>query len=144
MKITIEAKPLEIKAELPGYGVFYVRKMGAGAEMDLMARMSSIQEHMEEVRTKYAKLFDKENKLIADKDNAGLAELKNSAEYKEALKAQEEINKQIQSHSELVNRTMLNLWRSDNSEAVKKLLADFTITQIQGFYKQVMEQADNA
>lgn len=144
MTITIEAKPLEVKAELPGYGLFYLRRLGAGAEAELREKLQEAQEIINEIKEKYADIIEKETKLIEAKDAKALEEYRATAEYKNAQVEQAESTKKLQEVNDYANAAQLKLWRSDDPEAMKRLLNDFTTSEIIGFYKQVMEEADNA
>lgn len=144
MTITIEAKPLEVKAELPGYGLFYLRHLGAGAEADLRERLQKAQKIVDEIKEKYADIIEEENKLIETGDKKALAEFRATEHYKKAQEEQAGSAKTLQEVADYVNATQLKLWRSDDPKAMEGLLNDFTTAEIIGFYKQVMEEADNA
>lgn len=144
MTITIEAKPLEVKAELPGYGLFYLRRLGAGAEADIRERLEKAQSTLNEIKDKYADLIEQETRLIEAKDEKALADLRATDKFKEATAAQEEANKVLQDAANFATQAQLKLWRSDDPEAMERLLNDFTAEEIRGFYVQVMEQANNA
>lgn len=144
MTITIEAKPYEVRAELPGYGIFYIRRLGAGAEADLQERLKAAQKLIDDIKTKYQDIFDEETKLMADNDETGLGKLRKTDRYIEAQKEQDVNSKVLNEFSAYVNKVHLKLWRSDDPEAMGRLLSDFTMEEIRGFYQQVMTEADNA
>lgn len=144
MTITIEAKPLEVKAELPGYGLFYLRRLGAGAEADIRERLAKAQDTINEIKDKYSDLIDEETKLIEAKDEKALTEFRSTDKFKEAADAQAEANKVLQDAAAFATQAQLKLWRSDDPEAMERLLNDFTADEIRGFYMQVMGQANNA
>lgn len=144
MTITIEAKPLEVKAELPGYGIFYLRRLGAGVEADLRERLQKAQSIIDEIKEKYATILEEETNLIEAKDDAGLEKLRNTDKYKEAQKEQADSSKTLQDAADFASKVQINLWRSDDPEAMERFLNDFTIDEIRGFYQQVMTEANNA
>lgn len=141
--ISIEAKPLELAAELEGYGIFYVRKMGAGTEAEIRYRLDEANNAIEEMSEKYKGIIDKEKELMEAKDDKALEELRNTPRYKELLAKQKETGERLESVYHYTRDVQLKLWRSDDPEAVKKLFEDFSFDQIQSLYKQVME-SENA
>lgn len=144
MTITIEAKPLEVKAELPGYGLFYLRRLGAGAEADLRERIQKAQEIIDQIKEKYGDVLEEENRLIESKDKEALEKYRKTDRYKEAQKEQESSAKTLQDAADYAAKAQLKLWRSDDPEAMERFLNDFTIDEIRGFYQQVMTEANNA
>lgn len=144
MTITIEAKPLEVKAELPGYGIFYLRRLGAGAEADLRERLRKAQEIIDEIKAKYADIIAEETKLMEAKNDDALSKFRASDKYREAEKEQTKSAVALQEVADYANKVQLGLWRSDDPEAMERFLYDFTMEDIRGFYKQVMDEANNA
>lgn len=144
MTISIEAKPYEVEAEIKGYGVFRVRRLGAGAEADLKQRLDDATRAVDEVRTAYQNLYDRESKLIENKDADGLATLRQTDEYKQARADMAEAQKQTTEALKYAQKAHLKLWSTDNEENWKKLLNDFSYKEILGFYQQIMAKADNA
>ena len=144
MTITIKAKPLEVNVEVPGYGTFYVKQMGAGVEADIKNRLAEASASMDALREKYDALFKKEGELIKAKDEAGLKELKATDEYKQATQEQRECSKALDAVVNYSNECHLKLWRSDDPEAMKKFLNDFSAQQIMSFHAQVMAELRNA
>lgn len=144
MTITIEAKPLEVKAELPGYGIFYLRRLGAGAEADLRERLQKAQSIIDKIKEKYADIIAEETKLMEAKDDVALAKFRASDKYREAEKEQTKSAAALQEAADYANKVQLGLWRSDDAEAMERFLNDFTMDDIRGFYKQVMDEANNA
>lgn len=142
MKITLEAKPLEYQVEVPGYGLFTVRKMGAGVEADIASRLREMNEKSELFDEEYKDIVDQEKKLASTENEAELKKLKDSEKYKMAIKAQEELSRSLGPISEELMHIQLGLWDCEDKEALRRFLNDFTIEQIRGFYKQVMEQVD--
>lgn len=142
MTITIDAKPLEIKAELPGYGIFYLRRLGAAKEAEIGEMFQRINTSGESLRSKYQTLIDEESRLIAVKNDEKLADLRASDEYQACKKEQAEHQKELQEATAIINKTCLSLWRSDDPKAMERLTNDFTSAQIQGFYRQAMEKAE--
>lgn len=141
MKITIEAKPLIVDAELPGYGVFHLRRMGAAMEAELRDRYEKIQDLINEKPDQ--ELAEKELKLVEAKDKKALAELRATPEYRNANERRKKIDNEIYKFNSYINKKHLELWSSDDPDAMKRLREDFTMEQIKGFYGQVMEHADN-
>lgn len=144
MTITIEAKPLEVNVEVPGYGTFYVKQMGAGVEADIKNRLVEASASMDALREKYDTLFKKEGELIKAKDEAGLKELKATDEYKQATREQRECSRALDEVVNYSNACHLKLWRSDDPEAMKKFLNAFSAQQIMSFHAQVMAELRNA
>lgn len=142
MTITIDAKPLEVRAELPGYGIFYLRRLGAAKEAELGEMFENLNIKREAFQKKYQKLIDNEAKLIADKNDGELENLRASEEYQACKKEQTEQQKELERATNYLNKTCLSLWRSDEPKAIERLANDFTNAQIQEFYRQVMEQAE--
>lgn len=143
MTISIDAKPLEIKAELKGYGIFYLRHLGAGAEAETLEKIKLAKEKTEECAKKHKAITDKESSLVDAKDEKALEELRATAEYKKAMEEKAEVDAIMQDTNNYINKCMLNLWRSDDPKAMERLLSDFSTEQIRGFYAQVMTEANN-
>ncbi len=144
MTITIEAKPLEVNVEVPGYGTFYIKQMGAGIEADIKNRLAEASASMDALREKYDMLFKKEGELIKAKNEAGLKELKATDEYKQATQEQRKCSRALDEVVSYSNDCHLKLWRSDDPEAMKKFLNDFSARQIMSFHAQVMAELRNA
>ncbi len=142
MKITLEAKPLEYQVEVPGYGLFTVRKMGAGVEADLAGRLREMDERQKSFDEEYKNIVDQEKELASAKNETELKKLKDSEKYKAAIKAQEELSRFLGKISGELMRVHLELWDCEDKEALKRFLNDFTTEQIRGFYKQIMDQVD--
>lgn len=142
MTITIEAKPLEVKAELPGYGIFYLRRLGAAAEAEMQEKFNKAKLLIDEVSSQFEELIANETEYIKSHDEAKLSALKASDEYKKAKDAQAKADAELQKAVAYSNKCQLGLWRSDDPEAMERLLNDFTMEQIRGFYVQVMEDAE--
>lgn len=144
MTITIEAKPLEVEAELPGYGHFFLRRMGAGIEADIRNKFAEANAEYQEITERAKPLIEQEKKLREAGDKDALAKLTVSDEYKKALKDQNEATRKINEVMRYSTECHLKLWRSEDPELMKRLLNDFTAEQIMAFHRQVMEKADNA
>lgn len=144
MTIKLEAKPFEIKVEVPGYGIFYLRRMGAAKEAEMQEVLGNAKSIVDKTADDYKDIVTKESQLVNAKDEVGLVNLRSTPEYKEAQRAQNKANDELQKAIAKLNKCMLSLWRSDVVGALDRLLEDFTTEQIKGFYTQAMEQADNA
>lgn len=144
MTIKLEAKPLEIKVEVPGYGIFYLRRMGAAKEAEMQEVLGNAKSMVDEVAADFKDIVSEESELVSAKDEAGLKDLRTTPEYKEARRAQDKANETLQNAIRQLNKCMISLWRSDVAGALDRLLEDFTMEQIKSFYAQAMEQADNA
>lgn len=146
MRVTIPAKPLEIEVEVPGYGIFYVKHLGAGLDAAIQARLDIARQTMDNISNKYVSLIKQETKLMKANDEAGLTNLRETEVYKNAKKEQDECNRQLQDAVKFANKCQLELWRSDDPKALEKFFNDFSLKEIQGFYAQVMaqEKLDNA
>lgn len=144
MTITIQAKPLEIEAELPGYGKFYVRRLGAALEAEIQDRIQKAEEDNQAAQDKYKPLIEKELELTKTGKAEELAALKETDEYKEATKARTACAKSLIGAYNFAKREQLKLWRSDDPEALKKMFNDFSTEQIMDFYNQVIRSELNA
>lgn len=142
MTITIEAKPLEVKAELPGYGIFYLRRLGAAAEAEMQEKLHKAKSLIDNVAAEFENIIKQEEEYIKAKDEAKLSALKSSDEYKKAKDAQAKADAELQKAVAYSNKCQLGLWRSDDPKAMERLLNEFTMEQIRGFYVQVMEDAE--
>lgn len=142
--ITIEAKPFEVKASLPGYGIFYLRRLGASRGAELREKLDVAQKMIDDATHKYQDIIDKESELKTTKNQQGLIKLRATTRYKEAEEAQKEASQKLQEALDFSDKCQLGLWRSEKPEAMKRLLDDFTIKEIRGFYAQVMEESHNA
>lgn len=142
MTITIKAKPLEIKAELPGYGIFYLRRLGAAQEAEIRARLDEAKKLGDDIATKYKNLADEESNYIAAKNEGKLAELRASEDYQNCQKEQKEASEKMNDAINYLNKCRLKLWRAESPEAMERMLNDFTTEEINGFYEQVMEEAN--
>lgn len=142
IKITLEAKPLEYQVEVPGYGLFTVRKMGAGAEADVARRLREMDERSKQFDEEYKDIIDQEKELAAAQDEGGLKKLKGSKKYQEAVRVQKDSAQFLRQITEELMQIQLGLWDCEDKGALKRFLNDFTSEQIQSFYKQVMDQAE--
>lgn len=140
MTFTLEAKPLEVKVKVPGYGIFYVRQMGAGTQADINDRLSAMEQKNNEVKEQYAEVLEREEQLAATKDDAGLAKLHRCGDYKRARSAIEQSKLDLLALTRYVDRCWLSLWRSDDSDALARFLGDFSADQLRSFHAQAMEQ----
>lgn len=144
MTITLQAKPLEYEVEIPGYGIFTIRRIGAGAEADLASRMRVIEELQQMVKEEYSDILDEETKLIAAKDEKALNTLRSTDRYKEVEKKQAEITKELNSTVEYTKKLAMSLWGSESYENLEKLFNDFTFEQIESLYKQALDQINQS
>lgn len=142
MTITLEAKPLEIKVEVPGYGIFYLRKMGAAKEAAMQDLLGNAKSAADKVAEDFKDIISKESQLIDAKDEVGLKDLRNTTEYKKAQQAQNKASEELQKAVAKLNKCMLGLWRAENAGALERLLEDFSTEQIKGFYAQAISQAE--
>lgn len=141
--IKIEAKPFEVQAELPGYGIFRLRRLGAGVEADIRNMLEDANADIKENADRYKDIIDKETQLIQDDKQKELEELRSSQRYIDAERAQKKASEKLQKAVDYSKKCQMELWRSDDPEALRKLFADFSFEQIMGFYNQVMREADN-
>lgn len=144
MTITLQAKPLEYEVEIPGYGIFTIRRIGAGTEADLASRMRVIEELQQMIKEEYSDIFDEETKLIAAKDEKALKTLRSTDRYKEVEKKQAEITKKLNSTVEYTKKLAMSLWGSESHENLEKLFNDFTFEQIESLYKQALDQINRS
>lgn len=141
LDITIEAKPLIYNVEIPGYGMFTVRRLGAGAQADLSDELAAAQKAQEQIMEDFADTIAEEKRLVRANDQEGLNVLRASEAYKEAQSAQRKVSQMLQDAVNHSNRIELGLWDSEDKQALERFRNDFTIEQIRGFYQQVMQQA---
>lgn len=124
--IKLDIKPIKNKIEIPGYGVFEVSPLGAGAEAEIRIAFRKIDQVYEEAK-KYQGIVDREKngeKLDRESD-----------EYKEAIKAFNEVSKVSGETRDIVLSKMKMVINGDNLE---KLFADFTYSQIQEIYRKAI------
>lgn len=138
MTFTIEAKPLEVKVKVPGYGTFSVCQMGAGVQADINDRIDELERKNNETKEQYADVFKKEEELTAANDTAGLAELRKRKDYKAAVTAMQQGKLDLLALTRYVDRCWMNLWRSDDPDALARFLGDFTADQIRALHAQAM------
>lgn len=141
--ITIKAKLFEVKAKIPGYGVYYLRHLGAGDEADIINMLEDAKADIDEAQEKYQDISAKEKKLIKENKVEELAKLNSTPDYKEADAAYKKANQKLQKAINYSKKCQLELWRSDDPDAMKRLLKDFTTDQIIDFYRQVMQETNN-
>ncbi len=144
MTIGIELKPLEVQANIKGYGTFFVRRIGAAVEAMLNEQLSAVQKQLDQVKNTNAELLAKENELISSKNTQELEKLRATAEYQELSKAQKIVGEQLSETIRKSNKAMMDCWRSEAEGAVEKLFNDLTMDQIKSAYVQIMTEADNA
>lgn len=142
MTITIHAKPLEVKAELPGYGVFYLRRLGASKEAELQDILNKAAVQIETVSAEFKDIIDRESEYIKNGDDKALTKLRASTAYQNAKEAQSKANDNLQQAVNYANKCQLSLWRAEDPKSIERLLNDFTTKQIIGFYTQVMAEAN--
>lgn len=142
--ITIKAKPFEVKAELPGYGVFRLKHLGASLGAELKQKLNEAQAMIDDAKNAYKDIVEKETELTKANDEKALDSLKASPRYQQAVLAQKEASKKLEEALEFSDKCLLGLWSSDDPKALEKLLTDFTPKEIKSFYEQVMAEADNA
>lgn len=142
--ISIDAKPLETEIEIKGYGIFRVRRLGAGQEAEATARLDEARSSIDSIAKRYKALFDKEKELVKNKDELGLSELKKSPAYQKAMAEQKASSEKLEAVMGYVNKVHLGLWSSDDSEALTRLFNDFTFKQLGQFYRQAIAEADKA
>ena len=142
LAITLEAKPYEYQVEIPGYGLFTVRRLGAGTQADLADKMRAAEKAQKKVERDFAEIVEKEKRLVAENATEELATLRTSEEYKKAEKAQKKVSSLLQDTINCINRAELALWSSDDPKALEKLMTELTIEQIRELYGKAMEIAD--
>lgn len=144
MTINIELKPLEIPVEIPDFGTFFVRRMGAATEAVLQEQLSDVQKKMDDLKRNNAELFSKEAKLIADENLQALEELRATVEYQAASEIQKTVDGLLQHTIQSMNKAIMDCWRSEMDGAVEKLFSTLSMAQIKSAYNQIMTEADNA
>lgn len=139
MTFTLEAKPYELKVEIPGYGIFTIKKLGAGKESEIRLRLNEAQKLMDELNDKYKDIIEKENNLIKSSDEENLKKLRESAGYKEVKNKQSEVNRKLQKAHDFAVDSQLSLWSADNEDDLKKLFDDFSAEQLNSLYRQALD-----
>lgn len=142
MKITLEAKPYEILVEVPGYGIFKVHRIGAGTEATLAAESLEINDLNNRLKEEYADISAREVELTKAGDETGLETLRATDEYKSAKSLQDKITAKLQTFSSKMAQVELDLWSSDDQEALKRFKSELTMAQIRNLYQQAIKQAD--
>lgn len=128
MAIKIEIKPIVYDVEIPGYGIFHVSPMGAGAEAELRILARKFNDAAERIK-KYDGLVERENK--------GEKIDHNSKEWKEAAA---EYIKAGELADELKDTNYAKLRSVFKGEKVDQLFQDFTYKQLSEIYKKVLKQ----
>lgn len=121
--IKIEMKPTQYQIEIPGYGVFDVSPLGAGAEAEIRCRFRELDELMEKT---------KQYQNIVDKEKAGEEVDKDSEEYKECIGALQNASKGVDNLRDTIIEKMQSVIKGKN---VDKLFNDFTYEQILEIHK---------
>lgn len=124
MTIKIEMKPIVYDVEIPGYGIFQISPMGAGAEAELHVLSRELDEAMENTR-QYDALVERE-KNGEELDH-------NTDEYKACMKSYQEAGKIVDKLRETYNE---KLHKVIKGKGVAKLFEDFTYDQIAEIYKK--------
>lgn len=124
MTIKIEMKPITCEIEIPGYGKFQVKPMGAGAEAEIRVISRELEEKDEIV-----KQFDE----LVEKEKNGEKLDRNSEEYQACLKAYSEIGKVVDT---LRDKTYEKMREVFSGEKVEQLFNDFTYEQIAKIYRE--------
>lgn len=127
MTIKIELKPIVYDVEIPGYGVFQVTPMGAGAEAELRILSRELDETMEKT-----KQYD----ALVEREKNGEELDHNSEEYKACMKAYQEAGKIIDKLRDIYNE---KLHKAIKGKGVSKLFEDFTYDQIAELYKKAVK-----
>jgi len=144
MTISIAAKPFEVKAKLEGYGVFFLRRLGAAQEAELQYGAAEVKKELDAVVDKFKDLLAREKELQAAGDNEGIEALRKTEEYLAAQAEQARVNGKLDAFLAKTRSAQLSLWRSDDEEALKRLFNDFTLEELKNMWQQVMSEADNA
>ena len=127
MTIKIELKPIVYEVEIPGYGVFQVSPMGAGAEAELRILSRELDEAMEKTK-QYDSLVEREKngeKLDHDSD-----------EYKACMESYKEDGKIVDKLRDTYNE---KLHKTIKGKGVSRLFEDFTYDQIAEIYKKAIK-----
>lgn len=138
MSIVLEAKPIEIPVEIPGYGKFTLRRLGAGAEAEIMSRLREASEETEKVTAQYKEILDAEKEFVKNKNIEELEKLKATDEYRSAKQAIEHATSHMQRTGEYANTRMLKLWDSEDKDSLTRLLNDFTTEQLRALYQEAI------
>lgn len=141
--VTLEAKPLEIKVNIPNYGLFTVRRLGAGAEAEIRSRLSKAIELSNKIQENYKDIIDKENRLIKEHDDQGLERLRSQPRYASVRSEQKKVDQLLEKANEYANRCYLALWSAEDHNSLERLFADLTTEQIQDLYKQAIKMAND-
>lgn len=144
MTISITMKPLDVKVNIEGYGVFSLRRPGAAQEIEMTEKLDNLQSEMKALTTKYKDFYEQEKALTAAGDKAGLEALFNSEEYAPVQAERKKIDDKTDAVLLESRKNFLSLWRSDDKEALERLMKEATYEQLQKAYAEAMEQADNA
>lgn len=142
MSIILEAKPIEIQVEIPGYGNFKLRRLGAGAEAEIMKKLREASEENKRVTNKFKDVLESEKNFLRTSQTTKLEELKATAEYQSAKQSIEKAAAIMQGAVEYSNERMLSLWNSDDQKSLEKLLNDFTIEQLRALYQQAISKSN--
>lgn len=138
--ITIEAKPLTYDVEIPNYGIFTLRRLGAGKEAEIGYRLRIAEEKQKEVSKRYDDVIKREVALLEEKNDKELKELRESKEYLEAKAAQSEASAALRDSVLYQREVVAGLWSSQDEEALERLKNDFSSEQLNELYMQVMQK----
>lgn len=138
--ITLEAKPYEYQVQIPGYGLFTVRCLGAGTQADLADKLHAAEKAQQKVERDFAEVIAEEKRLAEGGDHEALVAFRAADEYKHATRAQAQATTVLQSASEAVVKAEMALWSSEDPKALEKLMSELTIEQIRGLYRKVMQK----
>lgn len=140
MTITIEAKPLLTEVEIPGYGVFTVRLMGAGTEAEIRRRYREANDEAQAISNKYKNILDEEKKLMEDKNAADeLKAFRVSEDYQKAQKEISVVTEKLQRVSDYAREQRAKLFTCEDNSALTKLFDELTDKQLNDIYTQVVE-----
>lgn len=127
MAIKIEMKPTKYQVEIPGYGIFEISPLGAGAEAELRVIARKFSEMAEKIK-KYDGLVEKEKKgEKIDHD---------SKEWKEAINDYILTGELADELKDINYAKLRAVFKGDN---VDKLFQDFTYKQLLELYKKVVK-----
>lgn len=144
MAITLAAKPNNIEVEIPGYGKFTIKRLGAAKEAKIGTLVQKAEQSTKEISKKYKDLMEKEMELKSSGNVEELEALRSSQEYLEAQEKENESNLILREAVSLINRYCCEAWSSSDKNALKNLFNDFSAKQLQQLYAQAIAEADKA
>lgn len=143
MSISIEAKPLTIKANIGDYGEFEVRRMGAAVEAECRRLIREYEQKSKSVEGKYKNIFEKETDLVNSGKKTELEEFRSSKEYLDAKEHVQNMSNDLQNILDYLATKKRELFSCDDEARIDRLFNELTSSQIDQIYNQIIAESDS-